>query len=151
MKKIVSLVFTAVLLIALSSVVGAEGNSKLADARQGTAKYHDVQRAIADGYLPTDQFVAVPGLGVMGYHYVNPHLIDKEVNAAAPEALLYVPKGNGDLQLVGVEYLSDGPNSLFGQEFDGPGAVPEHSLHVWIWKHNPEGMFAHFNPSIKVK
>ncbi|WP_310194067.1 hypothetical protein [Neobacillus niacini] len=35
-------------------------------------------------------------------------------NAAAPEVLLYVPKENDDFQLVGVEYLSEGPNSLFG-------------------------------------
>lgn len=70
-------------------------------------------------------------------------------NAAAPEVLLYVPKENDDFQLVGVEYLSEGPNSLFGQEFDGPGAVPEHLMHVWIWKNNPKGMFAHFNPSKK--
>ena len=151
MKKVVSLVFSIVLFVALSSVVGAAGKSELADARKGTAKYHDVQRAIDDGYEPSHELVAVPGLGVMGYHYINPLLVDKEVNAATPEVLLYVPKKNGDLQLVGVEYLSEGPNSLFGQEFDGPGAVPQHSLHAWIWKNNPQGMFAPFNPSIKIK
>jgi hypothetical protein len=27
--------------------------------------------------------------------------------------------------------------------------MPEHyDLHVWLWKHNPEGMFAQFNPRV---
>lgn len=43
---------------------------------------------------------------------------------------------------------------LFGQTFDGP--MPGHSptmpwhwdLHVWVWEHNPNGMFAEWNPSV---
>ena len=43
---------------------------------------------------------------------------------------------------------------LFGQTFDGP--MPGHNpqmpwhwdLHVWVWAHNPSGMFAQWNPSI---
>lgn len=151
MKKVASLVFSIVLFTSLSLVVGAAGKSELADARKGTAKYHDVERALEDGYVATDHLVVSPR-GVMGYHYVNPLLVDNEVNAATPEVLLYVPKKNGDLQLVGVEYLSVDSNSLFGQEFDKPSeAVPQYSLHVWIWKNNPQGMFAPFNPSIKIK
>ncbi|MBB6451698.1 hypothetical protein HNQ94_000119 [Salirhabdus euzebyi] len=151
MKRLVSLLIGLVVLVVMSTGVGAEGKSELAEARKGTAKYHNVQKAIDDGYLPTDEFVSVPGLGVMGYHYVNPGLVDGEVDASSPEVLLYVPMKNGDVQLVGVEYLSTSEDSsLFGQQFDPPGAVEEYSLHVWIWKHNPNGMFAHFNPSIKV-
>lgn len=43
---------------------------------------------------------------------------------------------------------------LFGQTFQGPMAghdpgMPWHyDLHAWIWKNNPSGMFAQFNPSI---
>ena len=44
--------------------------------------------------------------------------------------------------------------TLFGQTFDGP--MPGHSpsmpwhwdFHVWIWEHNPSGMFAQWNPAI---
>ena len=44
--------------------------------------------------------------------------------------------------------------SLFGQHFhlSPPPApqVPWHwSLHVWIWAHNPSGMFAEWNPAIQ--
>jgi hypothetical protein len=50
------------------------------------------------------------------------------------------------------ELLTPRPE-LFGQAFqlDPPPAphVPWHwSLHVWIWAHNPSGMFAEWNPSI---
>ena len=43
---------------------------------------------------------------------------------------------------------------LFGQTFQGPMAghvpgMPWHwDLHVWVWAHNPSGMFAQWNPSL---
>ena len=44
---------------------------------------------------------------------------------------------------------------LFGQDFVGP--MPGHNssqpwhwdLHVWIWAHNPSGMFAEYNPILR--
>jgi hypothetical protein len=44
---------------------------------------------------------------------------------------------------------------LFGQTFNGP--MPGHTptmpwhwdLHVWIWAHNPSGMFAQWNPALR--
>jgi hypothetical protein len=44
---------------------------------------------------------------------------------------------------------------LFGKTFDGPmpGHIPtmpwHWDLHVWIWAHNPNGMFAEWNPSLQ--
>ena len=46
------------------------------------------------------------------------------------------------------------PPSLFGQTFNftpSPnryGLPPFYSLHAWIWKHNPSGMFAPWNPNV---
>jgi hypothetical protein len=40
------------------------------------------------------------------------------------------------------------PPTLLGRELhqlDGPGVW---GLHVWIWHHNPAGMFADFNPRV---
>jgi hypothetical protein len=145
-----------------------------ADARAATAKYHEVGVATADGYFSTVECVQVPGLGAMGIHYVNPPLgFGTAVDAARPEALLYIPEANGTLRLAGVEYtapvLSNGapwfaPSPppaidnpapvLFGQVFDGPmpghgpGQPWHYDLHVWIWQHNPAGMFAPFNPRL---
>jgi hypothetical protein len=38
-----------------------------------------------------------------------------------------------------------------GQAFDVGGTpvpVPHWSLHVWLWKDNPSGQFAAFNPDV---
>jgi hypothetical protein len=79
--------------------------------------------------------------------------------------LTYEPQPNGRLRLVALEYFkpaadqtgkddSDRPH-LFQQPFDGP--MPGHSpgmpvhydLHVYLWKHNPNGLFAMWNPNVK--
>lgn len=99
----------------------------------------------------------------MGIHYMNPAFAGAPVDLARPAFLLYLP-GRDKLRLVGVEYFqadgdqdltTDGDRpSLLGQEFDGPmpghgpGAPVHYDLHVWLWKHNPDGMFAEYNPAI---
>lgn len=140
--------------------------SQLSQVRQATAKYHDVNVAIADGYLPTDACDVSPD-GGMGYHYFNPSLgTDSVVNLTTPEILMYAPE-EGELRLVGVEYFvgigaPDAPIPdpappapvLFGRPFDGPmlghipGMPPHYDLHVWIWQPNPSGMFAMWNPNV---
>ncbi len=138
----------------------------LAQVRQATAKYHDVNVALADGFIPTPECVASPD-GGMGIHYINPaRLMDPAENVREPEVLLYV-ESPGGLKLIGVEYFygigapdTSVPNPappapvLFGRQFDGPmdphepGQPPHYDLHVWIWEHNPSGMFAVWNPNV---
>jgi hypothetical protein len=171
-----TLIVTTIALLLLTISVGiasaAAGTTNpqvlldLAKVRQATAKYHDVDGAIADGYVPTDACDASPD-GGMGYHYFNPSLgMDSVVNLATPEILMYASVG-GKLKLVGVEYFvgvgaPDSPVAdpappapiLFGRPFDGPmpghipGMPPHYDLHVWIWQPNPNGMFAIWNPSV---
>jgi hypothetical protein len=138
----------------------------LANVRQATARYHDVNVAIAEGYLPTEHCIASPA-GGMGYHYVNPTLArDSQIILTAPEILLYALV-DGELKLVAVEYFkgigapdapvpSPAPPSpiLFGRTFDGPmlghepGMPPHYDLHVWVWQANPAGIFAPFNSNV---
>jgi hypothetical protein len=137
-----------------------ECRRQLAEARAATAKYHDVNAALADGFIPTGPCVAVPSLGAMGIHYANFfRLFDASVNPAEPEFLLYAPDGRGGLRLVALEYfvpayLAEEPPALFGREFEGPmpghgpGEPVHYDLHVWAWRHNPAGMFAPFNPKV---
>jgi hypothetical protein len=151
---------------------------QLAAVRAATAKYHDVGAAEADGYVSTEECVAVPGLGGMGIHYLNMGLLlEPGVDALKPEVLLYVPSGDG-MKLVAVEYITlalteiDGvpqpwfaaeppPNGfisanpvLFGQTFNGPmpghgpGEPWHYELHTWTWQGNPQGIFADFNPNV---
>ena len=177
MKKIVvSLAVAMVLLVVLAGIAyAATGVSdpvvlqQLAQVRRATAKYHDVNVAQADGFVPTPHCIESPA-GVMGIHYINiDRLMDPEVNILEPEILLYVESGNG-LKLVGVEYwFSIGaPNTLvkelpqpippapviFGRSLEGPmdpheeGQPPHYDLHAWVWQGNPSGIFAQFNPNV---
>jgi len=176
MKKVIlSVVMVLVLMPSLFSLAYAANpqaqSSKvlkdLARVRKATKKYHDVNKAIADGYMPTPVCTSVPGVGGMGYHYVNPSLaMDPEIKLTKPEILLYADTGEG-LKLVGVEYFYGigAPDSpiptppppapvLFDRPFDGPmlghepGMPPHYDLHVWVWRANPDGMFAPFNPNV---
>ncbi len=162
MKKLFSLLTVLIALFMLASVVAAKSDTgkenelgkfnnredvewAIKKVRKATEKYKDVNRAIKDGYLPTD--FLVPN---MGYHYVKPTLVDGKINPLTPEVLLYVPTEKG-LKLVGVEYLSTAEDSsLFGRSFDpantAAGIPP--SLHAWIWEHNPKGTFTPFNENV---
>ena len=91
----------------------------------------------------------------MGFHWVNHSLVDPVFEQLKPEALLYAPNGNGKLKLVAVEYIvinTGQPAPTFdGQPFDVGGTpIPDAhwSLHVWIHKDNPSGIFTPFNPAI---
>ena len=91
----------------------------------------------------------------MGYHYGNPDYIDGTVDAMKPEVLVYEPMRNGQLRLVAVEYIVPIPlwqdaeaPMLFGQHFHLNEMAGIWALHVWLWKHNPSGMFADWNPNV---
>ncbi len=142
-----------------------ELNRQLAEVRRATAKYHNLEVALADGYVPFGEghCIEAPGLGAMGFHYYNPTLLfDGVLEPTRPELLVYAPSGKG-VRLVAVEYMmplstwsgSDAPN-LFGKPFDGPMAEhepdtsgPHYDQHAWVWSHNPEGLLATWNPSVE--
>ncbi|MFN6965021.1 MAG: hypothetical protein ACK4S4_14825 [Pyrinomonadaceae bacterium] len=133
----------------------AECRQALAAARRATARYHDIERAIADGFVPLSPCVSVPGLGTMGIHYGNiGRITNPDVNPARPEVLLYLPDEAGEMRLVAVEYVVPAPlvpaaPVLFGQTFEYSPGRNAYELHVWAWRHNPAGMFAPFNPSLE--
>ena len=172
-KLIVSIAVVMLLVLALAGVAYAATGvvdpvvlRDLARVRQATAKYHDVNAALADGFVPTPACVASPD-GGMGIHYINPpRLMDPAINLLEPEILLYVESGNG-LKLLGVEYFqgigapdTPIPNPappaavILGRPLDGPmdahepGQPPHYDLHAWVWMANPSGIFAPFNPNV---
>jgi hypothetical protein len=123
-----------------------EINRDLASARAASAKYHRVEIALADGFVDTGHCVASPD-GGMGVHFVNPaRLGDGHLDVTEPEVLLYEKDAAGRYRLTGVEYLGNAGDALFGQTFTPTPAGP--ALHVWLWKHNPSGMFADWNPNV---
>jgi hypothetical protein len=91
----------------------------------------------------------------MGFHYGNPALFDDEVNLLEPEALLFAPWRNGEVRFVAVEYIvpidaweEEDPPTLLGQEFHLNEPAGIWALHIWLWQHNPSGIFADWNPRI---
>jgi hypothetical protein len=100
----------------------------------------------------------------MGIHYVKVAEVgDPTEDATTPELLVYEPQQNGRLRLVAVEYVvlaeawdadNAEPPSLFGEEFELVPAgnrygLPDfYELHVWLFKHNPAGMFEDWNPNV---
>ncbi len=174
------LAFTLAVAATLALAVPAAAATSLQSVKAATARFNSVARAGAAGYsLAGEPCVAGPGGAAMGIHAVNHDLAsDLDIDALQPEILLYLPKTDGQLELVGVEYFSvalanseagpipwfaaDPPAagwfnpapSVLGQTFDGP--MPGHDpnmpwhydLHVWLWADNPAGTFAPFNPDL---
>ena len=135
----------------------ATANQQLAALRRATVRYHDPAMAEADGYLMEDECIsaaklgAPAELGAMGYHFVNPSLIDGTVDLLEPEVLVYEKRDDGMLHLVAVEYLFVGEEApeLMGQQFqEFLPPFADFELHAWAWKGNPNGVFADFNPTV---
>ncbi len=142
--------------ISLADASSAKLESKLLKSlRSATSRYNSTTQAEKAGYLETDECVAVPGLGGMGYHWVNETLVDPEFNPLEPEVMLYAKAPNGKLRLVAVEYIvinvGQPRPSIDGHLFDiggTPVPVPHWSLHVWLYEENPTGIFEPWNPVI---
>jgi hypothetical protein len=134
----------------------------VADVRNATQRFHDIAIASAPaaqgggGY--TMQFpagcAASPSDGAQGFHYLNPDLVDANVELLRPELVMYEPGPNGQMNLVGVDYivplaLSATPPTLLGVPF-APLGPPLNvwALHIWAWRPNPSGMFAMWNPKV---
>jgi len=124
------------------------------------AKYKDVNKALADGYIPVSGCEALPGQGGMGFHYLHPGLAsDLVTDPFKPEILLYAPNSAGGLDLLGPEYFQADAGqarpTANGQAFDGPmpGHNPQmpvhYDLHVWLFRYNPAGLFAPWNSRVK--
>lgn len=172
MKKLTVLTLTLVGLAigGLATVVPALAGDgslppELQEVRAAVAKYHSFEQAQRDGYTVANEPCVASPDGTMGIHAINPALLaDNAIHADRPEILLYVPKADGKLELVGVEYWkadadqSLGTNadlpSLFGRAFEGPmpghgPVMPVHyDMHVWVAEENPSGIFALFNPAL---
>ncbi len=141
-----------------SQSFGASVNKDLATLRQVTAPFQRFDVASHAGWsAPITACMTDPnGAGGMGFHYGNIGLIDGVARVNEPELLLYEPEQNGRKRLVAVEYIipydfhsrDAAPPELFGQKFLQNDAFKLWGLHAWVWKENPSGMFASWNPNV---
>jgi len=150
------------------------GQSSLADLRQATAKYHDI--AVARAEPNSVELPQVPpfgtgtcienlnGDGAMGIHLLLQDRVDDRLVPTEPEALLYEKRNDGSYKLTGVEYIvaqhtaTGAPvprPSLYGQQFAdtnlarfGDPGTNVWTLHAWVFKPNPGGMFDPWNTRV---
>lgn len=115
----------------------------IGSASPGFGKYHDVDRALADGYINTG--VCVPGMGI---HFVNGALIDDKVRTSEAEVLVYAYNDNGDLELVAIEYVSTDEFELLGDQAEYNPHLGAYALHAWYFLNNPAGLTAEFNDRV---
>ena len=146
-------------------------NTDFEAVRQATARFHDIDAALAAGYvddgygcIDAATFGLDPALGGMGFHLINETLhADPASHPLQPDLLVYAPaKGQGKPRLVALEYevfvddwyAANGPNAappeLFGHEFERIDLDDLHifGLHLWLWDDNPNGLFEDFNPRV---
>ena len=125
--------------------------------RNSLAAYSSLNLAKAAGYgtLLTD-CMSNGDEGAMGVHFANTVLIDGNADGLNPEALIYEPGTNGEMSLVGVEFIvpfavhpkTSAAPVLFGQQFTVNDVFGVWALHVWTHRANPSGLFASWNPRV---
>ena len=141
--------------------------------RAATAKYQNIDKAFADGYIDdgfgcidSTSFGLDPSEGGMGFHLINWALHDDPAtDPLSPDLLVYepAPSAHGKPKLVALEYEvfrpdwwaagNTEPPSLLGQEFESFDfdGLEIFGLHVWLWRNNPSGLFADFNPKTRCR
>ena len=177
--------------LALLTILGCDSTTEpmtaedqLEEVKALTARFADITQAQAAGYTiwSPDPFAANATCasnaeGRMGYHLVNvplrgspadPANGDAVLDYQKPEMLLYEKRADGQVRLVGVEYIvfkaawervhgaGAAAPEVLGQAvpfsrhaFSAGGPEIDHyELHVWIHSDNPNGMFSHWNPDI---
>jgi hypothetical protein len=125
----------------------------IAGLRAATAPFADPAAAHLAGYavqFPEGCFQSDEG--AMGFHYINESLVGT-LDPTKPQLVIYEPRANGGLQLVGVEFIvpgssADTPPRLFDRSFSWNPQFEVWMLHVWLWRHNPAGMFANWNAAV---
>jgi hypothetical protein len=124
------------------------------------ARYHDLDKATADGYGFVGPCVSDPALGGMGDHYsLNAEIDfgrgDGTYALDRPQYLVYAPKDNGGRRLAALDYTvpyekwdSVEPPAFFGIPFTRNDGFGVWMFHIWLFEHNPAGTFANFNPLV---
>ncbi|GLQ89030.1 hypothetical protein [Dyella flagellata] len=145
---------------------GDEATPLIDRVHSATARYVDINVAFHEGFVTATPCVSGPDTGAMGVHLVLPSRISSGVlNPDQPQALIYEPMVNGEMRLVGVEFIvlasiwqaKNPPNSV--PALDGNllnyiaapnryGLPAFYEIHVWAWEHNPKGSYADWNTQV---
>jgi hypothetical protein len=160
-KNLALFVLVIVLVAATATIAFANGRDDLTDVRSATRHLQNPESAVKAGWglVPgLDHCFVNPGVGAMGYHYINTELLDTRLDRTRPEAMVFATGPNGQLEFVAVEYIVPiqawvdanlaGVPQLHGLEFHRNDTLGVYVLHAWIGKDNPAGLFADWNPLV---
>jgi hypothetical protein len=128
----------------------------VATLQRATARYHNLDAALADGFVFLEACESRGDEGPVGTVYVNlGRLLDGVADPSSPDALLYEPRANDRPRLAGVElavpyalWALEATPTLLGATFQREDEFGVFGLHIWVWRDNPEGLFARTNPRI---
>ncbi|HEX3846755.1 MAG TPA: hypothetical protein VHV81_05190 [Steroidobacteraceae bacterium] len=155
------------LLVAGSQPAGAsESETLIQKVRGATQRYLNINTAFAEGWVTATPCVSGPDTGAMGVHLVlQSRIASGETKSTEPQALIYEPKFDGSMRLVGVEFIVlasiwsannpagsvpavDGNLMNFVPAPNRYGLPAFYELHVWAWERNPKGSFADWNTQV---
>jgi hypothetical protein len=130
---------------------------ELQQVKAATGKYANLDNAYKDDYKDI-------GLKLenMGYHFLKAELVSPVFNLTKPAILVYNKRKNGSFELVSVEYaVPIDPQSPHTPPQGFTGTADEWdfntlntgwwTLHAWVWKFNPDGVFKPMNPLVIVQ
>ena len=171
-KVILAAAATTSLVGCIDSLVSSTGQQEggeqaiSVELKQATARYNDINNALADGYVlgyhgAAAGCVAKPGTGAMGYHYfLWTRMDDPSIIEDQPEVLVYhTDPDTGELALGAVEWVvpkakweaagNTAPPEVFGQQLHVINPVLNWYVeHAWVWTPNPAGIFQDWNPDV---
>ena len=147
--------------LAMAGIAGTQGENDPAVevVRKATERFGNFQVAHAEGWT-----VALTGCmesdeGGMGYHLANETFLGDggQLDPTTPEVLLYEPRADGSLTLVGVEYLVPFADWAGAQApvFMDREMIPNKDFGVWtlhLWLvDNPSGTYVGWNPNVSCR
>jgi hypothetical protein len=163
---LLTIMASAVAVMGLGLALGVSAKADvLKQVHAVTARYQSLGQAIADGYERFYECAEQPGVGTMGQHYVKFPLVgDPAIDPLQPEALVYEPQANGGYKLVALEWVRVGPvtdpaPTVFGVPLLHVGSGNRYGIepdgfyerHYWLYKSNPLGAFADWNPTVSCR
>jgi hypothetical protein len=141
---------------AVTTLPGTDTDGVIATLQRVTARYHTLNAALDDDFVLLHPCEARGDEGPVGTVYINiARLMDGVIDPERPDALIYEPTNTGGLRLVGVEFAI--PKALWtgnqlptflGATFQTEDEFGVFALHAWVWRTNPNGLFAETNPRV---
>jgi len=153
---------SALLLMGMALLAGCGNDSgtesqELATLRGLTDPFKSFEAGKAAGYNAPFMGCFANDSGAMGIHYQNTSIdLTDTPSVSKPPFLMYEPQQDGSMKLVGVEYVKAAPSTdpapmLFEQPFTYNTGLQVWALHVWMWKSNPTGLYANWNPTVSCR